>query len=284
VDVRSQDPTREPLRPNAQALDLAARGLRARRPDVAERFAGAVLAADPDNLLAAQILGAARLMQGRAAEAIPPLQSAARRSTDPATETYLAKALALVGRRDEALGQLRTAISRRPPFSQAFLELGDQLGEAGRFDEAGQVFEAGLSLMPDAAVLRIGLGYLHMRRNDRTRARELFSEVRAAAPQRRDAVIALARVMVLDGEHAAATDLFRLALAAAPDDAVIQIELGKCLLDMGDRKAGEALLQAGGRRAAQRGTALKALAHGAHGRFFLRPSRAARFLREGTPA
>lgn len=128
-------------------------------------------------------------------------------------------------------------------------------------------------------MLRIGLGYLHLRSDDRDRARELFSQARAAAPGRRDAAIALARVMALDGEPAAAVELFRLALASQPQDPVVCVELGKCLLDLGEREAGEAMLRTGARGSAQWGPALRALAAGAHGRFFLRPSAAARFLR-----
>lgn len=262
----------------ARALDQAAHALRAGRPTEAERFAAPVLAADPANLLAAQVLGAALLMQGRPAEAIDPLEMAAQRSEDPSTGIYLARALAGVGRLDEALVQLRECAARRPPFAQAFLELGDQLAEAGAYDEAAEVFEAGLSLLPDASVLKVGLGYVCLRRGDRAKARELFSQVRAEAPERRDAVIALARVMALDGETADAADLFRLALASRPHDPVVCVELGRCLLDLGERETGEAMLRAGARAPAQWGAALRALAAGAHGRAFLRPSAAARFL------
>ncbi|HEY2049158.1 MAG TPA: tetratricopeptide repeat protein [Caulobacteraceae bacterium] len=265
-----------------RALDQAARALRAGRPTEAERFAGPVLSAEPENLLAAQVLGAALLMQGRFAEAIDPLQMAARRSEDPSTGIYLARALASVGRQDEALAQLRECAARRPPFVQAFLELGDQLAEAGRYDEAAEVFGTGLTLAPEAVVLQIGLGYLRLRRDDRDGARELFSQARAAAPERRDAALALARVMALDGEAEAAADLFRFALATQPRDSVVRIELGKCLLDLGEREAGEEMLQIGARGQAQWGPALRALTASAHGRAFLRPSAAARFLEDGS--
>jgi len=264
--------------PLVRALDQAAQALRAGRPTEAERFAAPVLAAEPDNLLAAQVLGTALLMQGRPADAVEPLERAARRSADPSTGIYFARALAAVGRRDEALAQLRECAAQRPPFVQAFLELGDQLGEAGHHDEAAEVFETGLSLLPEAAVLRIGLGYVYLRRNDRTKARELFMQVREAAPERRDAAIALGRVMALDGETAAAVDLFRLALSSLPRDPLVCIELGKCLLDLGERESGEAMIRAGSRGPAQWGPALRSLAAGAYGRMFLRPSSAARFL------
>ena len=120
----------------------------------AESLAGYALTSNRGHAQAAQILGQALLLQGRAAEAIGALQPAALRSQDPIVETLLARALADVGRRDEALDQLRLATTRRPPYPQAFLELGDQLGASDRFNEAISVFEAGLALVPAASVLR----------------------------------------------------------------------------------------------------------------------------------
>ena len=260
-------------------LEQATGALRMQRPDEAERLAAAVLKSDRGNVLAAQLLGTALLMRGRPSEAIDPLRRAARRGADPAIETLLAKALAAVGRGGDALDQLRLATSRRPAFPPAFLELGDQLGALGRFDEAIAVFESGLALTPDAAVLRIGLGYIHLRRNDRAKARGLFLQARAAAPERRDAMVALARVMALDGEYGAAADLYRLVLASRSEDGERWIELGKCLLEMGQREAGEAILRTATRGDARlAGPATKALAATPHGRFFLRPSAAAKFL------
>jgi predicted Zn-dependent protease len=226
--------------------------------------------ADPGN-------GAAHA--GSPREALGPLQRAVQRSEDPAIETLLARALAATGHPAEAFDRLRLAVSRRPPFVQAFLELGDGLGEAGRFDEGLEVFEAGLRLVPDAAVLRLGAGYIHLRRGDRPKARELFAQARAAAPERVDAMIALARVMMLDDEPAEAATLYRFVLAARPHDAAIRIELGRCMLDAGQREAGEATLRTViCDQPVQSAAAIRALAASRHGRFFLRPSAAMRFL------
>jgi tetratricopeptide (TPR) repeat protein len=217
------------------------------------------------------------MIQDRAGEAIEPLRRAAKRSADPAIETLLAQALADAGRAEESLAALRQAITRRPVYPPAFQQLGDRLGELGRFDEATEVFEAGLAVAPEAVVLAIGLGYIHLRRNDRGRARDQFAKARAMAPRRRDAAIALARVMALDGEFAAAADLYRMVLRAAPGDWARRIELAKCLLETGQREAGEAMLREAARGGGA-GPAIKALAATPHGRFFLRPSAAAKFL------
>ncbi len=270
-----------PKTPNkvSRALEEALFAFGAQRPDEAERLARHVLASSPDNVVAAQVLGHTLLQRGRAVEAIDPLQAAAERSGDPAIETLLAKVLAATGRGDEAIDRLRRTTARRPPFPLAFLELGDQLGAAGRFDEGIAVFESALALTPNATILQMGLGYLHLKRNDRAQARRLFLQVRAAAPQRHDALVALAKVSALDGEHAAAIDLYQHALGLRPHDPVTRVELGKCQLEMGAREAGEASLRAASRSGRQvMGLAITALATASRGRFFLRRGAAETFL------
>jgi Flp pilus assembly protein TadD len=276
-----------PFRPTAPAraagghpaLENADLALRMQRPDEAERLAAGVLKSNRGNALAAQILGRALIMQNRAADAIEPLQRAARRSEDPAIETLLGMALDGVGQRDEALAQLQKATTRRPPFASAFLEHGGLLGRLGHLNEAIEVLESGLAFSPDAVDLRMELGYVHIKRNSRASARALFLQVLAVAPGRHDALTALAKVMALDGEYAAAADLYRRALGVRPDDAATRNSLGMCLLEMGDRSAGEASLRAATRDAPQlAGQAITSLASASHGRFFLRPSAAVKFL------
>jgi tetratricopeptide (TPR) repeat protein len=267
----------------AKALDAADQALRMRNLDEAERLAAGVLKSNRSNLAAASILGQALLLQNRPEDAIEALRAPARRSGDPALETLLARAFADAGRGDEAEAQLRQAIARRPPYPLAFLELGDRLGRRGRLDEGVAVFEQGLALSPDAAVLRIGLGYLHLQRNERPRARALFAEVRAAAPQRHDAILGLAHVLAADGDYAEACALYRQALELRPDDPGTRISLGRCLLELGEREAGEATLRAAARGDPQMvGPAITALSAATHGRLFLRPSAAQAFLR-GAP-
>jgi tetratricopeptide (TPR) repeat protein len=133
---------------SSQVLESAALALRMQRPDEAERLAFGVLKSDRGNLVAAQILGRALLMQNRADEAIVQLERAARRSDDAQIETLLVVALAAIARGDEALDRLRRAIARRPPFPPAFLEYASQLGKIGRVDEAIAVLESGLALSP----------------------------------------------------------------------------------------------------------------------------------------
>jgi len=260
-------------------LDRAILSLRMQHPDEAERIAAGVLKADRSNALAAQVLARALLMQNRAAEAVIPLERVARRSNDPAIETELAGALAAAGRTDAALDQLQRTTARRPPFVPAFLEYSNQLVRDGRRDEAMAVLERGLEAAPGAVDLRLALAFAYIKRNDRANARTLLQRAVADAPQRHNVLTALARVMAQDGEYSAAADLFRRALALHPDDAVTRSSFGACLLEMGERDAGEASLRLAARGGPQMvGQTITALASASHGRFFLRPSDAVKFL------
>jgi len=80
--------------------------LRMQNPQEAERLALEVFNSDRNDIAAAGILGRALLIQNRAADALIPLQQAARRAADPEVETLLGLALAATGYGEEALDQL----------------------------------------------------------------------------------------------------------------------------------------------------------------------------------
>lgn len=262
------------------ALERAVLALQMQRPVEAEHLASQVLKANRTNVAAAQILGRALLMQNRVTEAIVPLEKAARRTEDPVIETLLGSALASTGRSGEAIEQLRLAITRRPPYPLAFAELGGQLSKLGRIEEGLTTFDRGLALAPNDSDLLMGLGYLQLKINGRAKARALFLQVQAADPRRFDVHSALGNVMALDGEYAAAAEHFQRVLALRPNDAMMQYNLGKCLLELGQRDAGEAALRAAASAGLEMAAgAINALSAASHGRFFLRPSVVTKFLR-----
>ena len=183
------------------------------------------------------------------------------------------------GRLEDAIETLRQATQGPAPHPLAFLELGDLLGRLGHYEQAVAVFEAGLAHEPDAIILRVGLGYVLLNRGSRAAARAQFEEVRRLAPARYDGLVAMADVLALDGDYAGAIELYRRALELQPDKPMTLISLGRCLLEIGDREAGERAL-----RTATQGVskpvwpAIAALTATPHGRAFLRPSAAAAFL------
>jgi len=264
---------------SAQLLERAAHALRTQRFAEAEQLAAEVLKGSRTDTAAASILAHALLALNRAGEAIVPLEKVARRTGDAGIETLLGAALGSAGRRAEAIEQLRLTTARRPPFLPAFQELAGQFAKAGRIDEAIAVVEGALALAPESIDLQLDLARLHLQRNDRSKARAILSAARDAAPGRPEIWIELARALLLDGEYAAAADAYRHALAHRPDDASTRADLAACLLEMGDREAGEANLRSAFRGGPHMlGRANHALVASSHGRFFFRPSAVVKFL------
>jgi Flp pilus assembly protein TadD len=260
-------------------LERAALAMRMQRFGEAEQLAAEVLRTSRTDLAATMILAQSLIGQNRGEEAVAPLEKAARRSGDGRIETLLGAALGSAGRRADAIEQLRRTAARRPPFLPAFQELAGQLVRAGRVDEAVTVAESALALSPQSVDLQLDLARLHLNRNDRSRARAILLTAREAAPGRPEILIELGRILLMDGDYGAAADAYRHALGLRPDDGLTRADLAACLLEMGDREAGEANLRSAMRgRPQMLGRATYALAASSHGRFFLRPSALAKFL------
>jgi tetratricopeptide (TPR) repeat protein len=271
--------SRGQLHPRTQQLERAAQALRMRQFAQAEQLAGEVLRASRVDSVALSILASALIGQNRSAEAITPLERAVRRSSDPRIETLLGAALGEVGRRTEAIEQLRRTAARRPPFLPAFQELAGQLAKDGRPEEAIAVIESGFALAPENIELQLDLARLHLQRNDRSKARAILLKAHEAEPGRCEILTELGRVLLLDGEYASAADNYRRALALHPDDAITRADLATCLMEMGEREAGEASLRSALRGRPQLlGRATYALVQSSHGRFFFRQSAVAKFL------
>jgi tetratricopeptide (TPR) repeat protein len=263
----------------AQALDRGAFALRMGQFAEAERLAAEVLRSSRTNAAAVSILARALIAQNRAGEAIAPLERSARRSSDEGIATLLGAALGSAGRRAEAIEQLRRTVARRPPFLPAFQELAGQLAAEGRFEEAIAVIEGGLVLAPKSIDLQLDLARLHLHRNERGKARKILFEAHEVEPGRTDILQVLARILLLDGEHAAAVSTCRRVLALRPDDAMTRADLAACLFEMGDREGGEANLRLAMKgRPQMLGRATYALVQSSHGRFFFRQSAFAEFL------
>ena len=245
----------------------------------AEHLAADILNASRTDIAAVAILARALMTQNRGTEAISPLEKAARRSGDPGIETLLGAALGGSGRRTEAIELLRRTAARRPPFLPAFQELAGQLAIARRGDEAVSVIESAIAIAPQSIELQLDLARLKLQRNARGEARTILVKAREAAPGRADILTMLARVLLLDGDYAAAAETYRHVLALRPDDPMTRADLAACLLEMGDRDGGETHLRTALRgRPQMLGRATHALVQSSHGRFFFRQSTVAKYL------
>lgn len=273
---------RRGLSPSELALQSAATAIQADRPREAERLAADVLKANAGSLRAMQLLGMALVMQGRGKDAITPLERAARQSRDSETETWLAMALRQANREEEARERLERAVKRKPPFPPAFVELANLLSGLNRQDEATEILHQALAVAPDFPALSMQLGRLYAARGKNSEARAAFAHAVALAPRLPDALFALARACQAERDFVRAAETYRRMLASTPKNAAAQIGLGICLVELGRREEALDILRAASRADAKAfGEAVGALADAGRGRFWLRPSDAARALRDG---
>jgi tetratricopeptide (TPR) repeat protein len=262
-----------------RTLQWAMGAVNSGRGEDAERLAREVLAQVPQHATALHILGCALLLRGRAAEAIVPLEKAARARQDPAIETQLAIALRQTGRADDALARVTRATRRRPAHAEAFHELGLQLFSSHRPNEAITAIEHGLDVLPGSVDLWVLLGGIYKAQRERAKAKAAFVRALAITADHAAAHYGIGDILIDDGEFARATDHLQRALAAAPSDVQAKLKLAVSLLELG--RGDDAL---GHLRAAVRldarfyGSALKLVSSAGHGRFWLRPSTAKKLL------
>jgi tetratricopeptide (TPR) repeat protein len=249
------------------------------RPEDAERMAAELLKADPHHAGALYVLGCALTLQGRAGEAIAPLEAASGDHDNPECDTVLAIALCRVGRHEDAVGRLKLTIKRYPAYAVAFNELGYLLVLMGRYDEAADILTQGLQIAPTMPQLSIQLGYAELSRRNCANAKIAFGRALDISPRSHDALFGMAKAHQELGENEAAADYFRRYLTDRPNDSGAWLNLGHCLLELGQLEPGYECFRLAARGDAERyGTALTSLAAAARGRFWLRPSAAARFL------
>jgi Tfp pilus assembly protein PilF len=127
--------------------------------------------------------------------------------------------------------------------------------------------------------LSVQLGNVLLHRGRQVEARIAFARALAIAPHSQDALLGLAQAHSKLGQYSLAADCYRQCLVNRPDDASLWLNLGHCLLALGQHEAGYDCFRTAARGdAAGAGLALTSLVKSRRGRFWLRPSAAARFF------
>jgi tetratricopeptide (TPR) repeat protein len=262
-----------------EALQRAVFALNGGRAGDAERLAADALKTNPRNVLALHVLGSALLMQGRAGDAVAPLETAARGSHDPTIATLLAIALRQAGRPEDALPWLKRAVKHKPPHAPAFYEYGSLLAFLKHDDEAIEALNRGLDIAPMMPQLSVQLGYVLLGRGEYAQAKAAFTRALAIAAGAPPALLGMARAHQGAGENAAAAEYYRRYLAGEPNDMNTWLQLGFCLLEIGERDAGSECFRTAARGDPQNyRNVLAALVKSGRGRFWLKPSAAARYF------
>jgi tetratricopeptide (TPR) repeat protein len=261
------------------ALRRCSAALAQRRPGEAELIAREVLSSNPQQPAALFFLGVAHLVQGRALEAVKPLELAASTRQEASIETHLAMALRGCGRVAEALTWFERAISRWPVFAPAFKELGATYRQMRRFADAEAILRRGQELAPPMPDLDMLLGAVCLDRGDPVKAQAVFTRVLAQAPGHPEALYGLATALLNQGEFVRAAEQYRQVLAREPAHARALLHLGHCLMELGQWDEGAAILRGAVKvDRTMRGHVMRMLVGSAHGKFWLKRSAAAAFL------
>jgi len=158
--------------------------------DAAEQFA-AVVALDHNNVRGHANLGTALMLAGNFAAAAPAFERAIELQPQANTWSNLGLMYYYLGRSDDAVAAMQSALELGPNDHLAWSNLGDILWQAGRFDEANDAF---------------------------ARALELASAALEVNPNDPNVIMDLAWAKAMLGEQSAAVYDIDRAIAMSPDD------------------------------------------------------------------
>ena len=206
------------LKPDPQALlDDAIAQHRAGRLDAAAALYGRVLAAEPAQLDALNLLGLARALGGDHRGALEVFERALRAHPGVgALHLHRARSLRALGRAAEATAGLMTASALGPDDAQTWFELGAALVDTGSAAAAALALERAASLAPERPEVRNALGCAYVSLGRTADARAAFAAALAQRPDYAAPRDNLARALRTAGLVEEAVAMFREALALAP--------------------------------------------------------------------
>jgi tetratricopeptide (TPR) repeat protein len=200
--------------------------------------------------LALTSVGSLLLKQGKAQEAVAPLEQAARMSPpNTTTQALLGRAYLEADRPEEALAPLRASAAQDPNQFDTQLGLGNAHLALYHNDESLAAFNAALKLRPNAPEPLVGLGGAYTRLLRYREADDAFARALALKPDDVSALLGRGYLDYYQGRYPALVETARQAARLAPDDATAQTMLGVALATTGDT--------AGGLRATREGLRLE---------------------------
>jgi tetratricopeptide (TPR) repeat protein len=212
--------------------------------DEAERRYRELVAREPHNAEAWQLLGVAAHQAGRHAEAIEHLGRAVE--LDPANATFhfnLATAHAFQGRPQQAIAELGTVIQLEPNYLQAHVDLGALLAGQGRNDDAADCFRRALAIRADFAPAHFNLGKTLEREGRFAEAVASLQEAVRLDPANATAHVALGAAHYANRQSQHAQAAYERALELDPDFADAHNNLGRLLVERGEFAAARAHLE-----------------------------------------
>jgi tetratricopeptide (TPR) repeat protein len=149
-----------------------------------------------------------------------------------------------------------------------------------RYAEAAEILGRGVDIAPMMPELSIQLGHTLLALRSSSAAKAAFARALQSSPDAAGALWGMGKAHQQLGENHAAIDYFRRCLRHTPDDLGTWLNLGHSLVEVGNFEAGLECFRKAARGDPKRYyAALTTLVKTGHGRFWLKPSEAARTLR-----
>ncbi len=241
--VSSGPPARPPGRrdgprgfdgPLARAFAAAVGHHRRGRLDEAEAGYRRVLAGQPDQPDALNMLGVLAGQRGRTDEARDLFTRAMRANPrNPLFAYNLAMAEQAAGVLDAAEAHYRRALTLAPDYADALAGLGGVLLVAGRLDEAERCCRKALRLQPRNPRFLYNLGAVRLAQGATDEAIRFTREAIALAPDFAEAHANLGTALLAAEDYAAAAEALEKAIALNPDHAEAHHNLGIARLGEG---------------------------------------------------
>jgi predicted O-linked N-acetylglucosamine transferase (SPINDLY family) len=193
-----------------------------------------VLAAQPENAFALELMGVASTRRGQLPDAIDLLErAAALRPRDTNLLANLGAVYRMAGKADEAEAQFRRALSLRPDAISARFNLANLLWVSGRANEALSEYASVLERDPAHAGALNNMAAILKAKGRYAQAEMTYRQLVAVAPRDSAAHSNYGALLMEMGQTAAAISLYRAAISLAPDAVQPRNNLGVALLETG---------------------------------------------------
>jgi len=151
----------------------------------------------------------------------------------------LGRQLLDAGRNNEAIAEFAAALALEPRLLMARYQLAVAYGRAGQLDQAIANCRAVLALVPDDFAANHTIGVFLRQKGELGAARDHLLKALALSPENPAVLAALGMVFHQAGNFAAALEFYRRTIAVQPANASILNNMGVLYRDQGDRARAE---------------------------------------------
>ncbi len=193
-----------------------------------------VLATNPRNANALNLMGLVRVQQGRLEEAIESLRDATRYAEGHAEfHRNLGNTLRRAGRPAEAIPSLKRAAELDPESVPTSFDVANALREAGRTRESMEQLRSMLAKNPRNYSAMVNLAGMLADEMRYTEARRLLETALRAHPGLHEARVNLGRVLVEQSQPRLAEQVLSEAVRTRPDDPIARMNMARAMLNQG---------------------------------------------------